>query len=111
MKYLQYSEGDQLSLQVTDMMMGKAPNLKIYRMAEDVSEQLDVPLREIKCDKDDFSERIHMARFGAFNETIVSVDGLGRIQKWDTETGKLLVNKDVHDGAIVAFDIDHEVRP
>ncbi len=41
--------------------------------------QLDVPVREIVCS--DFPEKIHMAKFGAFNEHIISVDGFGRIQK------------------------------
>jgi hypothetical protein len=76
-------------------------------MAEDLDEQLDVPIREIVCS--DFPEKIHMAKFGAWNETIVSVDGFGRIQKFDTETGKLLVNKEIHDGAVVCFDFDADV--
>ena len=103
-KYVDYSLGDELSLHVTDNIMGKSPAIKIYRMTEDLSEQLDVPVREIKCT--DFPEKVHQAKFGAFNETIVSVDGFGRIQKWDTETGKLLMQKEVHDGAIVAFAFD-----
>jgi len=103
-KFVDYSLGDELSLHVTDNIMGKAPALKIYRMADDLSEQLDVPVREIVCK--DFPEKVHQARFGAFNETIVSVDGFGRIQKWDTETGKLLEQKEVHDGAVVAFSFD-----
>merc|ERR1712130_404436 len=72
-KFVDYSLGDELSLHVTDNIMGKAPALKIYRMADDLSEQLDVPVREIVCK--DFPEKVHQARFGAFNETIVSVDG------------------------------------
>lgn len=73
-------------------------------MTDDVQEQLDVPLREMQCS--DFPERINMAKFGAFNETIISVDGIGRIQKWDTETGKILQNVSAHDDAILAFDFD-----
>merc|ERR1712130_555340 len=54
-KFVDYSLGDELSLHVTDNIMGKAPALKIYRMADDLSEQLDVPVREIVCK--DFPER------------------------------------------------------
>ena len=103
-KYVDFSVGDELSLQVTDKIMGKPPIIKVYRMAEHVIDQLDVPLREMVCG--DFPERIHMAKFGAFNEHIISVDGFGRIQKWDTETGKMLQNVTVHDDAVVAFDFD-----
>jgi hypothetical protein len=53
--------------------MGKPPAIKVYRMSEDTQDQLDVPLREMQCS--DFPERINMAKFGAFNETIISVDG------------------------------------
>jgi translation initiation factor 3 subunit I len=103
-KYVDFSIGDELSLHVTDRIMGKPPTIKLYRMTSDVHDQLDVPLREIVCS--DFPEKIHQARFGMFNETIVSVDGMGRIQRWDTETGKLLQQQEVHDDAIVGFDFD-----
>ena len=86
------------------MILQKKPTLKVYRMTQDLNEQLDVPIREIVCS--DFTEKIHMAKFGPFNETIISVDGMGRIQKFDTETGKELMNKECHDDAILSFDID-----
>merc|ERR1711916_122495 len=39
-------------------------------------------------------------------ETIIAVDGMGRISKFDTETGKELMCVECHDDAIVSFDLD-----
>ena len=70
---------DQLMLQVTDMLMRNPPIIKIYDMEADIQDQLDVPIMEIVCD--DFKEKIHKAKWGFMNETIISINGEGKIHE------------------------------
>lgn len=98
-----FAEGDSHFLSVTDQVMGGKATVNLYRLAEDLSKQDKLPMRQIVGDI-----RINQAHWGAFNERIFTADQDGAVRVYDTETGRRVGEITDHKQACMSIQFDKE---
>jgi hypothetical protein len=88
--------GERMASLTTDTFMGIPPRIHLLTMAEDIEDQTAEPLLTIEAPKG----RITRTAFTDFNQTLVTSHDGGWLRRWDTETGTLIQEEQVHDDAI-----------
>lgn len=93
----------------TDAFMGTEPMIHIVKLEEDITEQSSKSILSIEAPKG----RITRVFWSEENRVLVTAHDGGYVRKWDSETGKLLLEEKVHGDAIqdmqVAQDGSHAV--
>lgn len=91
-----YSFGEELLVTTQDQFMSHKPHISILRVPRDIEEQEEYaePLRRIELQ---MPGRVTRAAFSPVNDTIITTHEDGHIRRWDTETGKLVADKHVHE--------------
>lgn len=91
-----FSVGEQHAVFSTDSFMGTPPMLHVVRIEDDVAKQTSTPVISVEAPKG----RITRAYFTDCNRQIITSHDYGYIRRWDTETGKLIQEVQVHDDAL-----------
>ncbi|KAJ9527349.1 hypothetical protein QJQ45_025617 [Haematococcus lacustris] len=90
------SAGEGLLAFTTDAFMGSQPKIHLLKHEADISMQTDKTVAEINAPPG----RITRVYWSDMNRTLVTSHDQGWVRKWDSETGKLLLEKQVHEDAI-----------
>uniref|UniRef100_A0A7S3VQ27 Eukaryotic translation initiation factor 3 subunit I n=1 Tax=Dunaliella tertiolecta TaxID=3047 RepID=A0A7S3VQ27_DUNTE len=90
------SLGEQMLAFTTDAFMGSSPMVHLAKLEDDLSQQTTKTVLGIQAPKG----RITRVFWSDMNRTLVTSHDGGFMRKWDSETGKMLLEKQVHEGDI-----------
>lgn len=90
------SVGEGLLAFTTDAFMGTQPTIHIVKLEQDLSQQSSKSILSIEAPKG----RITRVFWSELNRVLISSHDGGYLRKWDSETGKLLLEEKVHEDAI-----------
>jgi translation initiation factor 3 subunit I len=93
---IKLSDGEDFFAVTTDAFMGTPPMIHVYKFAEDSAEQSRQSEISINAPKG----RITRVFWADFNRSLITSHDYGMLRRWDVETGKLLLEAQVHDDAI-----------
>lgn len=90
------SIGETMMAFTTDAFMGSAPTIHITKHEQDISEQTTKTVMQIAAPKG----RITRCYWSDMNRTLVTSHDGGFMRKWDSETGQMILERQVHEDAI-----------
>ena len=97
------SLGEELAVTTQDQFMQRKAQISVLKLAEDPHDQgtgvYANPIQTIEM-TNVAGRHITRAAFSPANDTILTCHDDGHIRRWDTETGKLLADKKIHDKII-----------
>ncbi|KAG1670206.1 hypothetical protein FOA52_014982 [Chlamydomonas sp. UWO 241] len=98
------SVGEGMLAFTTDAFMGTQPMIHIVKLEQDVEDQSSKDILSIECPKG----RVTRVFWTELNRCMITSHDGGWLRKWDSETGKLLLEKQVHTDAIQDMQMSHD---
>jgi len=102
---VRFAHGERMFLTVQDSTFSSQPSIFIHNLQDDLSQQMDDPVRTFIPGADKGSDKgekakINTALWGALNRTVISCDDDGIIRQWDVEAHKQIRQVQEHKKAI-----------
>lgn len=95
------SIGEGMLAFTTDAFMGTQPMIHIAKLEQDIEDQSSKSVMQIEVPKG----RITRIYWSELNRCLITSHDGGYLRKWDSETGKMLLEERVHQDAIQDFQI------